>query len=112
MAIQKSKTLSNGAVGNYWKITQLSIDRMSKNLVCVISLFSDKAHADAKAPNLGLNKTYSFSITKSDLVGDLVELSYTKIKAKAASMVHKNIFGEPSNALIKYDLDIDGGEDV
>lgn len=111
MAIQKTKTLSNGATGNYWKIISEVYDKVTLQSTYIIALFTDKAHSDAGNPSLGLNKTYIFTFTRLELQGNRTLLGYTSIKAKAASMVLP-ISGKPGDTLIQFDPDLVGGIDV
>ena len=37
MAIEKSKTLANGAVGNYWRITQITLNRQNLTAIAEIA---------------------------------------------------------------------------
>lgn len=111
MAIQKDKTLASGAAGNYWKIIHESVDKIGLIGTWVIALYFDKAHGDAKAPDLGLRKVYSASITGTDLQsGSITALGYVKIKAKAESLVP--VFGDPDADPVPFDPDLVDGEDV
>lgn len=113
MAIEKSKTLPNGASGNYWRITQLDIDKVTLSMNCTISLFFDHAHSTSKAPNLGLNKQFKFSVLREDLNGDVTALAYTKIKDAAAAMytpLPSSIDTDPQPR--QFDPDLVGGVDV
>ena len=50
MALQLSKTNSEGNSGNYWKITSTTVDWMNSNCSCMISLFKDaQARTDKKS---------------------------------------------------------------
>lgn len=110
MAIQKSKTLVNGASGNYWKITLESYDKVSMECVAIISLFLDHDHSMSGA-GLGMDKVYKFSATREELQGNRTLLAYAKIKAKAASMMTP--IGGPIDAdPVAFDSDLVGGTDV
>jgi len=82
MAIQKSKTLPNGATGSYWKIAKVIVDKnpLMMHAHVILQLYADKAHADVNQP-LGFSKPFEFSLTKADLVGDVVATLYAKLKA-------------------------------
>lgn len=111
MAIQKAKTLLNGASGNYWKIVSEVYDKVTLKCSWTITLFTDKTHSDEGNPSLGLNKLYTYIATKEELQGNRTLLGYTQIKAKAASMV-RPIFGQPTDPLVQYDSDLADGIDV
>ena len=83
MALQKTKNLANGSEGNYWKITSISIDRISGEATYVISLFKDKVHSDAKTPNMGISHTVKgtpLSILKEL---DIIQCGYNLVNQKA-----------------------------
>lgn len=109
MAIQKSKTLANGASGNYWKITSESYDKPSFKCSWIITLFCDKAHADAGAPSLGFSKTYTHTATKEELSGDRTALGYKKIKEKASSFIKGLRKDAPQ---MQFDADLADGTDA
>ena len=113
MAIQKTLTLPNGTSGNYWKITSVTIDKISMSVSFTVSLFFDKAVSDAKNPSLGVQKHFSFSVTKTDLVGDLVAFGYAHIKALVAptASMPPNPHGAPMH-LPGPDLFLTDGTDV
>lgn len=111
MAIQKDKTLTNGASGNYWKIIHESVDKIGLIGSWVIALYFDKSHADAKTPDLGLRKVYSATVTGVELQGgSITALGYVKIKAKAATLVP--VLGDPDADPVYFDPDLVGGTDV
>lgn len=78
MAIQKSKTLANGATGNYWKVTQAKVDKQAMKVRATMSLFVDQAHS--VIASLNSNKIFNISVTKAQLSGDVIALCYTQIK--------------------------------
>lgn len=80
MAIQKSKTLTNGSTGNYFKITKTTVDKQAMTVTCILSLFTDAAHT-ATSP-LDYTKVFKNTATKQQLSGDILALCYTNIKAK------------------------------
>lgn len=111
MAIQKDKTLSNGIVGNYWKITFCALDSTSNTVQYVISLFIDKMRCDTGASDLGFNKKYSFILTDDQILGNLISLGYTAILAKAVSQVPGS-FTDPTAPTITFDPDLANGTSV
>lgn len=112
MALLKSKSLPNGSDGNYWKIIQIAVDRISLQTMYIMALFKDQTHAHANAPHLGLGKKYAFQLTKDQMTGNMIELGYVLIKAKAASLVDQlGIDGKPNGQQAPYDPDLVGAED-
>jgi hypothetical protein len=83
MAIQKSKTLPNGATGNYWKITRESFNKVDLSCAYEISLFTSKNISDNAGISLGYSKLFKATATKEQLDGDRTELGYNIIKEKA-----------------------------
>lgn len=113
MALQKDKVLPNGASGNYWRINGLIVDPVTKQIMYVMALFKDKAHSDSGKPNLGVGKKYSFSLSDNQLNGNLRELGYNLIKAKAASLVDQlGLDGKPTGQQVPFDADLIETEDV
>lgn len=114
MAIQKEKTLPNGAVGNYWRITTITIDRQNLRIAGQIALFKDQAASVAGAPPLGAVKTFRFGFTMAEFLGspNAIAFIYTKIKAKASELISFDIQGTPIDPPIYTDPDIAGGVDV
>ena len=110
MAIQKDKTLANGVVGNYWRITKINVDRDNMVVNYVISLYLDKAHRLSGCDPLPCSKKYIISVTSEDLAGDLCAFGYTSIIAKAISQVAIPL----SNPLVTtyYDADLANGTNV
>lgn len=108
MAIQKAKTLSNGASGNYWKVTSESYDKMTFKCTWTISLFTDKAHSDAELPSLGFSKIYTYISNKTELMGNRTALAYTQIQAQASAMVVP-FGGKASDSKVIADSDLAGG---
>lgn len=92
MALQKSKTLPNGAVGDYWKITEVSCRKLSMLMSAKITLFKDESFRMKQ--DLGLSKTFLFKCTREQLAGDLTALAYALIKAKALEMIPGKV-GQP-----------------
>lgn len=111
MAIRKSKTLPNGATGNYWKIVGEVYDKVNKTCVWHIALFASKEVSDNAGQHLGLIKTFQHKATSEELSGDRTALGYQKIKEKAMMMVEYDISGKPIDPR-PFDLDLCDGEDA
>lgn len=112
IGIVKSKTLKNGTVGEFWKITKLSADLITGQMSVTLSLYINQAaFASGKSP-LTSSKVYNLTITPSDLVGDLRTMIWTKIKAKANSLVTVDISGALLDPAVPFDPDLVGGTDV
>lgn len=110
MALVKSKTLSNGATGNYWKITKDSYDRQSGKMKVTIALFMDKAHANAHA-GLGVEKIFEFAMTTNEATGNRIAFAYNKIKERANTMLTRTLSGVVINPPVPTDPDLAGCED-
>lgn len=78
MALLKEKTLQNGAVGNYWRVSQLSFNRASMKVSIRLDLYKDSTVGLAP---LGSSHLFEFTVTQQQLMGNLVSLAYTNIKA-------------------------------
>lgn len=91
MAIQKSKTLPNGAYGNYWKITKIMLDKQTMIANCTLSLFTSQTQTNGAS--LGFNKVYRIPVTKQQLAGDLISLCYAGIKAQSITKSDEDILG-------------------
>lgn len=87
MALSKSITLPNGAIGSYWKIVDVNIDRLNLSARFSIDVFCDQTHADNGSPSLGHIKTFLGSFTKDQLKGDIAALGYGYIKSQVAPYV-------------------------
>lgn len=81
MAIQKTKTLANGATGNYWKIVSAEVNVLNLVATWTFALFCDKAHAD-NVPNdpISGGKLLQRGITKEQKKTDLFALGYAAAK--------------------------------
>ena len=82
MALQKEKTLTSGVTGNYWRVSGLRFARDGMKLDMTVSLYKD---ATPTLAPLGISHNFSFVLTPQELVGNLVAMAYTKIKAYANS---------------------------
>lgn len=111
MAIIKEKTLASGAVGDYWRILDIHIDRQSRKVNARIALFKDQAHSTAGAPPIGGIKSFFYSFTMSELLAqdNLITWVYTKIMAIAETEVTKDITGATLAEPMPFDSDIAGG---
>lgn len=109
MAIEKAKTLENGASGNYWRILTITLDRQNLKARGQIALFKDKATSDAGKPHLGAVKTFTFDFTVSDLLAaaNVISFMYGKIRTHAETMRSVDeISGEPIDPPVATDPDI------
>lgn len=82
MALKKVKELPSGIQGEYWKIVESKIDRISRMLTVRIALFKDKAASDSGKKHLGLVHLFSGQIAKEEMGGDLTGMGYGIIKAQ------------------------------
>lgn len=105
MALQKEKTLANGAVGNYWRISGMRFERATMKIDFIVDLYKDET---AGLTPLGCSHQFSFILLQQEIVGNLIALAYNKIKAFAASDI-PNIDG---NGTHKGCADLDGAIDV
>ncbi len=111
MAMQKEKTLLNGATGNYWKVTHVTCDKMAMEITVVISLFLDSTHRMGK--DLGLSKTFKEPVTKNELATDITSLAYAKVKARAETLLRYDVFtGDLLETPIYSDPDLAGATEV
>lgn len=104
MAIQKSKTLPSGVVGNYWRLTRLDIDVNQGLGSLTLGLFLDSSHGNDGSKSL-MSKTYNFPITLSQLASGSISNAYVNILAKANSSV-PNISDSGTHI---FDTDLAGG---
>jgi hypothetical protein len=114
MAIQKEKTMPNGAVGNYWRIMSINIDRQNLKIAGKIALFKDAASSAAGMPPLGMEKTFRFSFTMQEFAAatNAVAFAYNKIKAMAAVEITHDLAGNQIDPPMVVDADLVGGVDV
>lgn len=111
MALQKSKTLDNGATGDYWRITTAIFDRESLTCSCRIALYTSQTIANSANKHLNLIKTFNFSVASMDLSGDIRVLLYNKVKTLASTVVSTDLFGNPITPHA-FDPDLDGATDI
>lgn len=109
MALEKQKILLNGSEGNYWKVISESYNKSTLTCTWIIALFKDKATCDSGNPGLGLQKTFTYHATRSELSGDRSALAYNQIKLQSSKLV-KPAFG--SGALFVSDPDLNNALDV
>lgn len=114
MAIQKAKTMTNGAEGNYWRIINITIDRQNLKAHAQIALFKDQATSTAGKPPLGMIKTFHFTFTVMELTTSMNIISYVygKIVAIAETMITKDVLGNDLDVPVAFDPDIAGGTPV
>lgn len=105
MALSKSKTLPNGAIGSYWRIMSATLNKQTMTVTCHVELCMDQAHNTSP---LGCAKTYIYTVNKTQSEGDLVAQGYAYIKTKAASQA-PNL---GSSGTHTYDTDLSGATDV
>lgn len=114
MAIQKEKTLASGVTGNYWRITQINIDRQNLQIQGTIALFKDAASSAAGQPPIGASKVFQFPFTMAEFAEapNAIAFIYTKIKARAAQTLNYDLAGQPIDPPRYVDEDLVGGTDV
>lgn len=83
MALIKSKTLTNGITGNYWRITSITVDKKSAEIsvFVAIELFTSEAHRET-SPIPDTKLTTRFVCTLEQATGNLLALCYQKIIEK------------------------------
>lgn len=113
VGIVKSKTLKSGAVGEFWKITAVNMDLLTGRLSVRLSLYINQTAFNTGKSPLSMSKIYELSIAPSDLTGggDIRDVVWDKVKAKASSLVSKDLLGDDITP-VAFDPDIDGGADV
>lgn len=111
MALIKSKTLSNGTSGNYWKIIECYVDRKSLIAFWKIALYMDRNTSISGGDHMRLIKTYTSSITREQSMGNLVEIGYEIIKEKSSNTISVDINGTPLENPRPFDPDLDGATD-
>lgn len=102
MALKKSKNLHNEIVAEYWKITSLSVNRLSKVLSADISLFKNKSFSGAGQPPF-MKHSASKKFTSEELAGDLTALAYGMFKEIAAEPIAYGLVPD-RNRQLKADL--------
>jgi len=114
MPIQKEKTLRSGSVGNYWRITTITIDRQNLKIIGEIALFKDKDASDAGKSPMGAYKKFRFPLVLSEIAPptNLINYMYGKIIAAAAVPVTHDILGNQLETPTVADPDLHGGEIV
>jgi hypothetical protein len=108
MSLQKTKTLPDGTVGNYWRIGIITINRHTLMCYVNLDLYIDVTHANSGAAPLNYVKQIQFAFTVPDLVtGINPTYVYTKILAYANSMISP--FGAPPGSpQVVADIDLAG----
>lgn len=114
MAIQKSKTLNNGASGDYWRITSINIDRQNLFITGTIALFKDAATSASGGTPLGCVKSFQFPFTIAEFLAapNAISFIYTKIRAHVETLINYDINGNPIIPPRPYDDDLAGGIQV
>lgn len=108
MAIHKSKTLKNGVVGDYWKLTKLSIDLVALTTNFELSLYLDSTHGNDGVSGPIYRKQYSTNVTLAQIMSGSVAGLYSNILAKANTMV-PTLGGGDDHV---FDSDLAGGSIV
>lgn len=98
MAISKQKDLANGAVGSYWKVTRVILDKIATTCHATMILYMDQEKADS-GNDLGVAKHFSFPLKGKDPSGDILAFAYGLIK-------------DSVNNPESLDPDLSGGSDV
>lgn len=111
MALQKSKTLSNGATGDYWRVTNATFNRETCIVSCNLALYTSQAVANSANKHLGLIKHFRFSVNPAELSGSIVALVYGRIRDLAETLVTTDALGNPIDEQ-PYDPDLAGAIDV
>jgi len=83
MGLQKTYETASGVTGMYWKITNVFVDKAGMTINPQISLFLDKSASDLGKACL-MSLSFTFEVTSQEMAGDILALSYVKIKAKIA----------------------------
>lgn len=104
MALIKEKTLLTGEVGEYWRITNMALERGSNRIEYTIELCKDEAH---RLYPMACKKKYVTTIDSVASAGNLLTYGYTFIKAQAST----DIVLTPGGPTTKYDPDLDGATD-
>lgn len=115
MAIGKSKTMENGASGNYWRIISIYIDRQNLRIHGTIGLFKDQATSAAGKPPLGEVKTFSFPLNLTEFFAaiNVTAYVYTKIIERAETLItHDPITGDELAEPYYLDEDLANGDMV
>lgn len=97
MAILKEKVLPNGAIGNYWRILNITFDRTTFTAHANLALFLDQATSDAGGPPIGGHKHFSFPYTNAEInaAPSVVGWIYDKILVAANVMRSVDLSGSP-----------------
>jgi len=114
MAIEKSKTLSNGVTGNYWRITSILIDRQRMRVRGQIALFLNAESSAAGNQPIGAEKAFAFPLVLAEIAPptNLIAYVYGKIIAAASVPVTTDILGNPLPEPTTVDPDLTGGINV
>lgn len=111
MALRKEKLLDNGVIGNYWKVIEIHLNRVTNDLSFIVALFLSEAKARDGAKHLPYTKSASVKITDEEAHGDLVALAYKAIMTIANTP--QVIPGAPPNVPpLPGDMDLEGAKDV
>jgi hypothetical protein len=93
MALKKQKTMANGSVGEYWKITSFNVNKRELIASFTITLYKNKEYSDEKAPAIGPSHIFNGNFEVEELSEDITALGYTFIKSEVSGERPDNIFG-------------------
>lgn len=111
IGVVKSKTLKSGVIGEFWKIIRLNADMLTGKMEVTLGLYINQAAYNSGKSPVSMSKVYNLSVIPSDLTGDIREVVWAKIKAKAATVISIGLEGQ-SITPMAFDPDIDGATDV
>lgn len=111
MAIQKTKTLPSGVIGNYWRIYSITVDVDTLNVTFSLGLYVDQASSGLGKQPILKGKNYSFHFTREQILsGNIMALGYTAILAKASTLVPPPFDLDATH--IPFDSDLSDGVSV
>ena len=114
MAIQKTKVLKSGTVGNYWKIMTITIDAFNGKVIGQIALFKDKDASDNGAHPMNCIKTFRFPFVMNEIMPptNVVAYMYEQIQLAADVEITRDILGNLLPIPTTVDPDLSGGVPV
>lgn len=92
MALKKQKTMADGSVGEYWKITDVNPSKLLNKLVVKLHLFKNKQSADDGLKPMQCIYSFDFALPenyKTLTVDQLTAIAYENIKAKVSGQPNK-----------------------
>lgn len=112
MALKKLKELKDGTSGEYWAITHFNLNKKDKKIEYTVELYVNKLKKDEGKAPMPLSKSKKFALSDLEILGNLMEIGYQKIKADAAIMITHDIMGNLLASPIPKDPDLYQSEDV